>query len=185
MLGSLCWRPDFPSEQQFVGRVNGYGRYFAQRSCDHRGTPESPGLVVTLVTDDEMEALGLRAASDEAPTSSCVGVCYRVAEGDVESVLANLDFREKGGYSRAIVDVHPCDGSPSVQALLYTANTKNPNFTAAPITDAAAAAAIIAQAHGPSGPNREYLEKLAHFLKEVEEENAHVEALMRFMAQQS
>ena len=129
--GSLCFRPDFPSDKQFTGRVSGYQRYFAQKSCDHRGTPTNPGLVATLLTDSECVALGVRGESD--PPSTCVGTCYRVADADIDGVLANLDFREKGGYSRAVVEVAPCDGSPPVRALLYTATTDNPNFTADPV----------------------------------------------------
>ena len=34
-----------------------------------------------------------------------VGVAYRVPDDDAERVLAELDFREKGGYSRRVVDV--------------------------------------------------------------------------------
>jgi cation transport regulator ChaC len=53
----------------------------------------------------------------------CCGVCYRVGEADVESVLGNLDFREKGGYTRDVVEVTPVEvGRPAVRALLYTAN---------------------------------------------------------------
>ena len=38
---------------------------------------------------------------------------------DVASVLQNLDFREKGGYMRAVVPVHRMDASgPPVQALV-------------------------------------------------------------------
>ena len=178
--GSLCWRPDFAHETTMVGRVCGYQRFFAQRSCDHRGTPESPGLVATLLSDKELVALGVRDGDAKAP-STCVGICYLVGPDDVETVLANLDFREKGGYSRAVVQVQPSDGSPSVRALLYTGNSENPNFTPEPIRNVAAAAATIATAHGPSGPNRAYLEHLATWLQEVGEEDEHVAALMRHM----
>lgn len=177
--GSLCWRPDFAHEITMVGRVQGYQRFFAQWSCDHRGTPEQPGLVATLVSDEELVALGLRDSS--SPESTCVGVCYRVGAEDVTEVLANLDFREKGGYSRAVVDVAPSDGSPPFRALLYRGNSANPNFTAAPIRDIPGAAATIATAHGPSGPNRAYLEKLASWLEEVGEDDEHVAALMRHL----
>lgn len=76
--GSLCWRADFPAAESFVGRVQGWRRFFAQSSADHRGTPESPGLVATLISDPQLEAIGLRHA-DEEPSTTC-GVCYRVAE---------------------------------------------------------------------------------------------------------
>ena len=75
----------------------------------------------------------------------------------------------------------PCDGSPPVRALLYTATATNPNFTAEPIANPAAAAAIIGRAHGPSGPNRIYLERLAQWLTEVGEADAHIEQLMQLL----
>lgn len=59
--GSLCWKADFPSEEQFVGRVSGWKRLFAQRSTDHRGTPAAPGLVATVLTDEQLEVLKLRS----------------------------------------------------------------------------------------------------------------------------
>ena len=52
--GSLCWKADFPFTDSFVGRVSGWGRWFAQRSTDHRGTPAKPGLVATLLTDEQL-----------------------------------------------------------------------------------------------------------------------------------
>ena len=64
--GSLCWKADFPAEEQFVGRVSGYRRYFCQRSCDHRGTPEQPGLVATLLSDAECPASTCAAAAAAA-----------------------------------------------------------------------------------------------------------------------
>ena len=41
-----------------------------------------------------------------------------MGEDDVESVLGNLDFREKGGYTRDIIEVTPVEaGRPAVRAL--------------------------------------------------------------------
>ena len=111
--GSLCWKADFPAEEQFVGRVSGWRRLFAQGSTDHRGTPAAPGLVATLLTDEQCESLRLRTPGE--PASTCCGVCYRVGEADVEGVLGNLDFREKGGYTRDIVEVTPSEpGRPQI-----------------------------------------------------------------------
>ena len=174
--GSLCWKADYPCEETFVGRVRGYRRLFAQRSTDHRGTPEAPGLVATLVSDAELEELKVRAPDEAAAASSVCGVCYRVGKDDVAKVLSELDFREKGGYTRDIVEVAPAKGDgATVRALLYTANPDNPNFFPVCITDSLnAAAQIIASAHGPSGPNDEYLFRLSDFLDSVEERDEHV-----------
>ena len=185
--GSLCWKSDFPSETQFVGSVNGWGRFFAQRSTDHRGTPEAPGLVATLLKDVELEALGIRSAS-EPPSRTC-GVCYLVGEKDVKAVLDALDFREKGGYTREIIEVFPqqlptagvAEPPQPVRALLYSATSENPGFDPDALHDVPRAAATIGAAHGPSGPNREYLERLAHWLQEVDERDEHVEQLMSLL----
>ena len=59
--GSLCYKRDeLPSDEEFVGRVRGWRRLFAQSSTDHRGTPERPGLVATLLSDPQLDELGLR-----------------------------------------------------------------------------------------------------------------------------
>jgi hypothetical protein len=38
-----------------------------------------------------------------------------VPECDAKKVLAELDFREKGGYTRRVVDVEKLDGSGTVK----------------------------------------------------------------------
>jgi|TARA_B100000524_G_scaffold33739_1_gene16596 cation transport regulator ChaC len=111
----------------------------------------------------------------------------------VEAVLSNLDFREKGGYTRAIVEVEPTaadgrrvgeDGGGTVRALLYTATPENPGFREEALTDAEGAATRIAESHGPSGTNLEYLLELSAFLRGVGEEDEHVETLVRLVGVQ-
>lgn len=69
------------------------------------------------------------------------------------TVLDELDFREKGGYTRAVVEVHHSGTGEVVKALLYTGNARNPNFHALPHD---IVAHVIAWASGPSGLNVEY-----------------------------
>jgi cation transport protein ChaC len=180
--GSLCWRADFPFEESFVGSVSGWGRRFAQRSTDHRGTPEQPGLVATLLPDSTLAALGAR--EEFSPPSVTCGVCYRVSSDERKRVLANLDFREKGGYTREIIDVQRRDGPP-VSALLYSATADNPGFSVALLADERAAARVIGTACGPSGPNLEYLLKLASWLDDVGERDPHIEALVTALPPQA
>ena len=123
--------------------------------------------------DEDLVKLALQ---DEGYTGSCVGTAYRVADEDARQVLDDLDFREKGGYTREVVSVAHAGGT--LDALLYRGTVDNPNFDASAIKDLDQAASTIKDAVGPSGPNRDYLLNLATWLEEVGEEDAHVAALV-------
>ncbi|MCG8420458.1 MAG: gamma-glutamylcyclotransferase [Proteobacteria bacterium] len=168
--GSLIWRPAFPYRERHPGYIEGFKRRFWQQSTDHRGTPEAPGRVVTLLAE---------------PGEVCWGMAYRVADEDRESVLARLDFREKGGYQRVYADVlldrdnriagRPAD--PSVRALVYVATAENPNYAGPePIEDIAR---IVQRARGPSGTNLDYVMRLADALQNIGACDPHVIELAR------
>ncbi|MEC9072039.1 MAG: gamma-glutamylcyclotransferase, partial [Myxococcota bacterium] len=88
--GSLIWSPGFPFQERVMASLHGWGRRFYQGSPDHRGTPQAPGRVVTLVT---------------APQERCWGVAYRVAGDQVQDTLETLDRRESAGYERISVSL--------------------------------------------------------------------------------
>ncbi len=157
--GSLIWRPAFAHEQRRPAHVRGFVRRFWQASPDHRGTPNAPGRVVTLVPD----ALGI-----------CHGAAYRVAESERERVLANLDHREKAGYRRVETTLH-FNADDGTVGLVYMATEGNPNFVGpTPVEEIAA----VARARvGPSGTNREYVVRLARALREMGASDPHVEEL--------
>jgi hypothetical protein len=71
-------------------------------SQDHRGTPEAPGRVVTLIERSFWETL-----PDQHPSADKVwGVAYRIEAQHVQEVKEYLDIREINGYtivSRSIV----------------------------------------------------------------------------------
>ena len=156
--GSLVWRPAFPHAERRPGFVEGWSRRFWQGSTDHRGLPEAPGRVVTVVTD---------------PGAVCWGVAYRVAPCDRGAVIRTLDHREKGGFERHEVEVRFRDpGLRPVRALAYVAGTGNPNYLGP-----ASLAEIVAQVRGstgPSGPNTEYVLRLAEALRAMRAEDPHV-----------
>lgn len=157
--GSLIWRPDLPYQERVEARLEGWARRFWQGSHDHRGVPEAPGRVVTLI---------------EAPGSACEGIAYRVAGAMAPSVLAALDHREKNGYSRHRVRLRARTGS-TLEALLYVAEPDNFAWLGpAPLEDIAAQ---IAAANGPSGSNRDYLLRLAAALRELGSHDDHVFSL--------
>ncbi len=157
--GSLIWRADFPFTERRPAHIRGFARRFWQGSTDHRGVPEAPGRVVTLI---------------DAPDHICWGMAYRLPAAELEDIMAHLDYREKGGYLRQEIEIH-IRGASSVSGLVYHATEDNPNFLGeAPHPE------IAAQIHGsigPSGHNREYLLELEAALREHGEEDQHVFAI--------
>lgn len=140
--GSLIWRPDFEHVHAHPATLHGWARRFWQGSHDHRGTPDLPGRVVTLVPE---------------PDAACIGVAFEIRH-DRERILAALDHREKNGYERRAVPLDLDDGR-RVPGLVYVAPEGNPAWRG-PDTPARMAE-DIATARGPSGSNRDYLLELA------------------------
>lgn len=164
--GSLVWRPAFPYLQRLPGFISGWARRYWQGSTDHRGVPEAPGRVVTLIP---------------APRHQCWGIAYSVAPLAWEHVTQRLDHRERGGFDRKDVTVGFRDPDrPPVRAIVYIATERNPNFLG-PATNSEIAAQIRG-AHGPSGPNAEYALELAAALRSIEADDDHVFAIADLLA---
>jgi cation transport regulator ChaC len=158
--GSLVWRPAFPFVDRVAGHVGGYVRRFWQGSPDHRGTPDRPGRVVTLSAES-----GAR----------CEGVAFRVAPGEREAVLENLDERESGGFGRVVVPFHFAEGAHSVDVLVYIAAAGNPNYLGPASTDSMVAQ--MRDAVGKSGRNIDYVLHLAESLESLAIDDPHVTEL--------
>ena len=153
--GSLLYKAGFPYLEARPATITGWIRRFWQGSHDHRGTPEAPGRVATLVGD---------------AGAQCTGMAYRITH----EVLEPLDIREKNGYLRFTTPMDFHDGT-SAQGLVYIATESNAAFLGpAPLEDMAA---HIARSTGPSGPNREYLLGVAAVLRELGVDDPHVFAL--------
>jgi cation transport protein ChaC len=164
--GSLIFRPDFPFMEKREGYIEGWSRRFWQASIDHRGTPELPGRVVTLIAN-----AGER----------CWGVAYRVADADASAVLARLDHRERGGYQRRTLAFHPQHPTAlTFPVVVYVADEANPHYVGP--EDVARSAARVHIAHGPSGANRDYVLQLAAALLAMGADDLHVFELARVLA---
>lgn len=161
--GSLIWRPDFDFLQKRVGTINGWSRRFWQGSHDHRGVPNAPGRVVTLIPDEY---------------GSCGGLAFQIAATEADKIFDQLDYREKNGYERYQVDCRLNNGE-YVSCLVYVAGRSNEAFLGeAPAT---AIAEQIENSAGPSGSNTEYLLNLAAALREFGLHDEHVFELERLI----
>ncbi len=105
--GSLIWRPDFPFADRRKARITGWTRRFWQGSHDHRGTPDAPGRVVTLIPE---------------PGAFCDGVAYLIDH----DVFDHLDHREKNGYERNDVELQFDDARSN--GVVYIAHRGNHAF---------------------------------------------------------
>ena len=126
---------------------------------DHRGTPDYPGRVATIVPD---------------PEDVVWGVAYAL-EGDRKKILAYLDHREKGGYERLELLVERNCGN-SLPVLCYVGQSDLPTYIGPEVEEQTAE--VISKAQGPSGVNREYLKMLQSSLAEFEISNSHVDRLV-------
>ena len=169
--GSLIWRPDFPWLEWCRATIPGWARRFWQGSHDHRGRPDAPGRVVTLI---------------RAEKARCAGIAYRIDR----RLLEHLDYREKNGYERVPVILtlsapagtdrggKPAaggGGARCVPGVVYIAHPGNRAFLGpAPVADMADQ---IRHASGPSGSNFDYLVHLANALRQLDIHDRHVFAL--------
>ncbi len=149
--GSLMWRPGFRYEEAVLGVLHGSHRALCVLSHTHRGTPERPGLV-----------LGLDRGG------SCIGVAFRVAPENGESVIDYLRERELDTTvyreKRRPVRLGHREGE-EVDALLYTVNRRHPQYAGELTREEALS--IVEGARGHSGPNRDYVVNTADHLAEI------------------
>jgi len=150
--GSLIYKVDFPYLEGQPASICGWVRRFWQGSHDHRGLPDAPGRVVTLVPE---------------AGAVCHGMAYQVED----SVLAHLDFREKDGYQRVLTPLQFIDGHQS-EGIVYIATEHNEAYLGdAPLSEIAL---HILRSAGPSGTNQDYLLRLAESLRKLAVYDEHV-----------
>ncbi|WP_020405341.1 gamma-glutamylcyclotransferase [Hahella ganghwensis] len=153
--GSLIYKADFTYLERRSASIEGWTRRFWQGSHDHRGTPDAPGRVATLI---------------EEAGAVCGGMAYLISA----DVFEHLDYREKNGYLRLQTRI-TFNNDESTDGLVYIATEDNGAFLGPASTEDIARQ--IAQSHGPSGSNMDYLLHLAESLRELQIEDSHVFAI--------
>ncbi|MFT5644590.1 MAG: cation transport protein ChaC [Janthinobacterium sp.] len=159
--GSLIFKADFPYLERRPASIRGWTRRFWQGSSDHRGTPQAPGRVATIIAHQD---------------AICDGMAYLITP----AVFAHLDQREKNGYLRLATSITFGNGSSS-EGLVYIATQDNEAFLG--VASELDIAHHIARSTGPSGPNRDYLNDLAAALRTLGKSDPHVFAIEQHLAQ--
>lgn len=161
--GSLIFRPGFDYLERRPAWIAGYVRRFWQGSPDHRGTPRSPGRVVTLLAD---------------ANAFCGGAAFRIDPRTADATFLALDEREIAGFERTRVPLLERAGGPAfAEGITWIAPNGNPHFLGElPEVDIAA---HVRRSRGPSGANIDYVKHLALALRELGVEDPHVEAILR------
>ena len=129
---------------------------------------------ITLTTEEEI------TINKDDQDSCCTGLVWLVNQEDVTDVIADLDYRERGGYERQIVKVKLLEDTPYhksgefADVIVYRGSVTNPNFK---VNSHNIAADIIAAAHGKSGPNAEYIFNLVNFMTSNNLEDEYIKRL--------
>lgn len=172
--GSLIWKPPPHYVERVPGYVRGFVRRFWQSSNDHRGTPESPGRVVTLISKEYW--LTLDDPHPYGEDDVTWGVAYRIDPTYEKEVRKYMDFREKNGYTEMTVDFYPNGQTPTVKCSVYIGEPSNEAFVGPQNVERTAQ--LIATSRGPSGENKEYLFCLHDALQQLHPEgDRHIEDL--------
>ena len=137
--GSLMWRPGFEFVEARPALLRGWHRSFCLYSLHYRGTPDQPGLV-----------LGLDRGG------SCRGVAFRVAAARAALTVEYLNERELVGYAYMAKTLAVClEDGRRVPAYGFIADRRHRHYAGE--MEMGRAAAIIMDAQGCAGLNRDYL----------------------------
>ena len=147
--GSLTWDPGFHFSEVRLAVLPAHRRRFSCRTVLGRGSPECPGLMLTL----------------EPGEGDCAGLAFRIDAAQAVHEAGMVWRREmiRAIYRPCVLPVHTPQGE--VSALVFAANTDHADHVGELTLDEAAD--MIARAEGVLGSNRQYLEQLVRQLEHL------------------
>jgi cation transport protein ChaC len=165
--GSLMWDPGFHFAEVRLAELPLHRRRFSCRTVLGRGSPECPGLMLTL----------------EPGPGTCSGLAFRIEAAKAGHESGMLWRREmiRGIYQPDLLPVHTPQGA--VTALVFAANAGHADHVGELPLDETAA--IIARAEGVLGSNRQYLEQLVWQLDHLGLDDSHLRQLLQRVQQLS
>ena len=162
--GSLIFNPIIAHDQRLIARIHGYHRRFCLWTKIGRGSPECPGLVLSLDYG-----------------GSCVGVAYRL---EPDTAIAELDLlwrREMLTLAYNVRWLHLRTPKGIKRGLGFVANPKSPAYAPAmPFEDTVN---TVAKAIGFNGHCYDYLFDTLAGIKEYGIHDAAMEKLANAVSQ--
>ena len=157
-FGSLIWNPAFHFVERRTARIHGFHRQFCLMTRSGRGSPERPGLMLSLESG-----------------GSCNGVAYRLEPGAAATELDVLWRREM--FTMAYRPVWTTARTPKgvVPVIVFSANRMHERY--APGLEDAAIARYLATGAGPLGRCCDYLFDTVAHLRELGIRDHRLEAL--------
>ncbi|MEN9760386.1 MAG: hypothetical protein RI906_212 [Pseudomonadota bacterium] len=147
-FGSLIWNPAFLFAEQRVARIHGFHREFCLWAWAGRGSPQQPGLMLSLERG-----------------GSCCGVAYRLEAGAERSELDVLWRREMLTMAYRPVWTRAVTQQGVVPAITFSANRTHERY--APGLSTEQVAHYLATGEGPLGLACDYLYDTATKLREL------------------
>ena len=130
--GSLMWNPAFHFVEERTARIHGFHRQFCLWARAGRGSPERPGLMLSLESG-----------------GSCSGVAYRIARDAVKTELDILWRREMRSLSYRPLWVTAHTQKGAVQAIVFAVNRSHERYV--PGLDAKTVVRYLANGAGLNG----------------------------------
>jgi cation transport protein ChaC len=147
-FGSLIWNPAFRFVERRTARIHGFHRQFCLWARAGRGSPERPGLMLSL-----------------EPGGSCTGVAYRIARSAAATELDVIWRREM--FTMAYRPVWTTAYTPEgpEPAIAFSANREHDRYV--PGLKDGAVARYLATGAGPMGRCCDYLFDTVEHLRQL------------------